>query len=42
VKDVPVQLALFVRAFKHRNYRLYYAGQSISLIGTWMQRIAMS
>jgi len=27
---------------KHRNYRLYFAGQSISLVGTWMQRIAMS
>jgi MFS family permease len=37
-----MQLMLMVRAFKHRNYRLYYAGQSISLIGTWMQRIAMS
>jgi MFS family permease len=39
---MPVQLTQIVRAFKHRNYRLYYAGQSISLIGTWMQRIAMS
>ena len=24
----------------HRNYRLYYAGNGISLIGTWMQQIA--
>jgi MFS family permease len=37
-----VQLTQIVRALKHKNYRLYYAGQSISLIGTWMQRIAMS
>lgn len=29
------------RAFKYRNYRLYFGGQGISLIGTWMQRIAM-
>ena len=29
------------RAFQHRNYRLFYMGQSISLIGTWMQTIAM-
>jgi MFS family permease len=31
-----------VRALRHRNYRLFFAGQGISLIGTWMQRIAMS
>lgn len=30
------------RALKHRNYRLYFLGQSISLIGTWMQRMAVS
>ncbi len=30
------------RALAHRNYRLFYFGQSISLIGTWMQQIAMS
>ena len=28
------------RALKHRNFRLFFAGQSISLIGTWMTRIA--
>ncbi len=27
---------------RHRNFRLYFAGQSISLIGTWMTRIATS
>lgn len=30
------------RAFRSRNYRLYFMGQSISLIGTWMQRTAVS
>ncbi|MFA5157134.1 MAG: MFS transporter [Candidatus Omnitrophota bacterium] len=30
------------RALRHRNYRLFFGGQSISLIGTWMQQIAMS
>lgn len=30
------------RAFESRNYRLYFAGQGISLIGTWMQQTAMS
>ncbi|MDB5336790.1 MAG: putative multidrug-efflux transporter [Planctomycetaceae bacterium] len=30
------------RALAHRNYRLFIAGQSISLIGTWMQGIGLS
>ncbi len=30
------------RAFKSHNYRLYFAGQSVSLIGTWMQKTAVS
>src|SRR5580692_4546780 len=29
-------------AFQSRNYRLYFYGQSVSLIGTWMQRTAVS
>jgi MFS family permease len=29
------------RSLQYRNYRLFFAGQGISLIGTWMQRIAM-
>jgi MFS family permease len=31
-----------LRALVHRNFRLFFAGQSISLIGTWMQQVAMS
>ncbi len=30
------------RALSYRNYRLFFFGQSISLIGTWMQQVAMS
>src|ERR1700754_4545284 len=30
------------RAMQSRNYRLYFYGQSVSLIGTWMQRTAIS
>ena len=30
------------RALRHRNFRLFFFGQSISLIGTWMTRIATS
>lgn len=35
-------VATVLRALTHRNYRLFFAGQSISLIGTWMTRIATS
>jgi MFS family permease len=30
------------RALRHRNYRLFFAGQSISLIGTWLTQVASS
>lgn len=33
---------LIFRALRHRNYRLFFTGQTISLIGTWMQQIALS
>jgi MFS family permease len=35
-------LAHIGRALRHRNYRLFFAGQSLSLIGTWLTRVAMS
>jgi MFS family permease len=31
-----------VAAFQHRNYRLFFSGQLISLIGTWMQQVAQA
>ena len=31
-----------LRAFRHRNYRLFFGGQLISLTGTWMQSVAES
>jgi MFS family permease len=34
-------LRAVIRALDHRNFRLFFGGQSISLIGTWMQRIAL-
>ena len=30
------------RALRHRNFRLYWGGQLISLIGTWMQTVAQA
>jgi MFS family permease len=35
-------LAFMLRALSHRNYRLFFSGQTVSLIGTWMTRIATS
>jgi MFS family permease len=35
-------IAFMLRALSHRNYKLFFSGQSISLIGTWMTRIATS
>jgi MFS family permease len=31
-----------VNAFRHRNYRLFFTGQAISLVGTWMQQVAQA
>lgn len=36
------RLQIMLRALQHRNYRLFFTGQAISLIGTWMQMVAMS
>lgn len=30
------------RALQHRNYRLWFGGQAVSVIGTWMQMVAQS
>lgn len=35
-------LSFMLRALSHRNYKLFFSGQSLSLIGTWMTRIATS
>ncbi|HEY2029512.1 MAG TPA: MFS transporter [Myxococcales bacterium] len=35
-------LRFALRALSHRNYRLFFAGQTVSLVGTWLTRIATS
>lgn len=40
--DDAVGLKLSLRALGHRNYRLFFGGQGISLIGTWLTRVATS
>ncbi len=37
-----VKLPTALRALRYYNFRLYFIGQAVSLIGTWMQRIAVS
>ena len=36
------KLSAGFRALRHRNYRLFFFGQLISLIGTWMQTVAQA
>jgi len=42
VSNDPTGMARIFRALRYRNYRLFFIGQGISLIGTWMQQVAMS
>jgi MFS family permease len=41
-EEMPTGISRAWRALRHRNFRLFFGGQSISLIGTWMTRIATS
>jgi MFS family permease len=38
---IALRFQIVFRSLKYRNYRLFFYGQSVSLIGTWMQRIAI-
>lgn len=40
-KRISNSVKTIFRSLKYRNFRLFFSGQSISLIGTWIQRIAM-
>ena len=33
-------MSRLTRALQHRNYRLFFAGQTVSLVGTWLTRVA--
>ncbi|MGA7852092.1 MAG: MFS transporter [Candidatus Acidiferrales bacterium] len=39
-QSLPGSMSHAWRALRHRNFKLFFAGQSISLIGTWMTRLA--
>ncbi len=36
----PASALALLTVFRHRNYRLFFAGQFVSLMGTWMQSVA--
>jgi MFS family permease len=36
------KLGFAVRSLRHRNYRLFFGGQTLSLVGTWMTQVASS
>ena len=38
----PVRRPGLFRALRHANYRRYFIGQGVSLLGTWMQTTAMA
>jgi MFS family permease len=39
---MPASAPRLARALRHRNYRLFFSGQSVSLVGTWITRVATS
>jgi MFS family permease len=41
-KNAPPRWATTLRALRHRNFQLFFSGQLISLIGTWMQSVAQA
>ena len=40
--ELSARLQFAGRALRHRNFQLFFSGQLISLIGTWMQNVAQS
>jgi hypothetical protein len=40
--EVASSWTFALRALRSRNYRLFFTGQSVSLVGTWMTQIATS
>lgn len=36
------RLKMMFRSLKHKNYRLFVEGQSLSLVGTWLQMVALT
>ena len=41
MRGTAIALPRTFRALRHRNYRLFFTGQGLSMIGTWLQQVAM-
>jgi MFS family permease len=41
-KEPARRLPATLRAMRHRNFQLFFSGQLVSLVGTWMQSVAQS
>lgn len=41
-QKIGKKVVFIFRALRYRNYRLFFIGQSVSLAGTWMQRVAIA
>lgn len=39
--SIRASLSHTFRALRHRNFRLFFVGQGVSMIGTWLQQVAM-
>ncbi|MDD2990711.1 MAG: MFS transporter [Zoogloea sp.] len=39
---LPLRLPAGMRALEHRNFRLYFLGQAVSILGSWIQQVAMA
>src|SRR5512136_471139 len=37
-----MRFPVILRSLRYRNFRLFFTGQMLSLIGTWMQNVAQS
>jgi len=40
--EITTELKSVFRSLRHRNFRLFWSGQLVSLIGTWMQSVAQA
>ena len=38
---MAISLSRIFRALRHRNFRLFFIGQGLSMMGTWLQQVAM-
>src|SRR5512141_1202052 len=40
--EIAAEIKSLIRSLRHRNFRLFWSGQLVSLIGTWMQTVAQA